>query len=239
MAVYRHFSICGAHEGCVMNEFDDTKHRLLETAGMVFAEKGYRAATVREICQRAGVNLAAVNYHFGDKQRLYIESVKRAHFCRGQQIPRPEWPAGTPAETKLRDVIGAVLARMLSAPDQAWQGQLMLRELQHPTAACMELVRDYMRPQFELIMALLRELLSEQVDENRLRLIAFGIVGQCLHFRLGRPVMSLLTPPEEYRRYQPDYLADHIADWTLAAIEGLRARADHGGPVATGSGGGR
>lgn len=222
-----------------MNEIDDTKHRLLETAGMVFAEKGYRAATVREICQRAGVNLAAVNYHFGDKQRLYIESVKRAHFCRGQQIPPPEWPAGTPTESKLRDVIGAVLARMLNAPDQAWQGQLMLRELQHPTAACTELVRDYMRPQFELIMSLLRELLPEQVDENRVRLIAFGIVGQCLHFRLGRPIMSLLTPPEEYRRYQSDYLADHIADWTLAAIEGLRARAEHDRPVAAGPGGGR
>ena len=208
-----------------MTEIDDTKHRLLETAGMVFAEKGYRAATVREICHRAGVNLAAVNYHFGDKQRLYIESVKRAHFCRGQQIPAPAWPEGTPADAKLRDVILAILSRMLSAPDDAWQGQLMLRELQQPTAACSELVRDYMRPQFELMMSLLGELLPEEVDENRLRLITFGIVGQCLHFRLGRPILGLLTPPEEYRRYQADYLTEHIADWTLAAIEGLRQRA--------------
>ncbi len=208
-----------------MSETDDTKLRLLETAGKVFAEKGYRAATVREICQRAGVNLAAVNYYFGDKERLYIESVKRAHFCRGEQIALPSWPEGATAETKLRAVIGAVLARMLSGADEEWHWQLMMRELQHPTAACAELVRDYMRPPFELMLSLLRELLPQEIDDHRVRLIAFGIVGQCLYFRLGRPIMSQLTPPEEYRRYEAEYLAAHIADWTLAAIESLRARA--------------
>ena len=57
---------------------DDTRERLLEAASRVFAEKGYEKATVREICTAAKVsNLAAVNYYFGDKERLYIESVKR------------------------------------------------------------------------------------------------------------------------------------------------------------------
>ena len=48
----------------------NTRQRVLEAAGEVFAERGFRAATVREICQRAKANLAAVNYHFGDKERL-------------------------------------------------------------------------------------------------------------------------------------------------------------------------
>jgi AcrR family transcriptional regulator len=65
-----------------MSSKDDTQQRLLEAAGQVFAERGYEAATVREICQRADVNIAAVNYYFRDKERLYIEAVKSA--CRSE-----------------------------------------------------------------------------------------------------------------------------------------------------------
>ena len=60
---------------------ESTRARLLETAGEVFAEKGYEAATVREICEKAGVNLAAVNYYFGGKELLYVQTLE-AHPCR-------------------------------------------------------------------------------------------------------------------------------------------------------------
>ena len=48
----------------------ETRERLLEAAGEVFAERGFREATVRGICKRANANNAAVNYHFGEKEEL-------------------------------------------------------------------------------------------------------------------------------------------------------------------------
>ena len=74
---------------------DETRQRLLDTAGEVFAEKGFQAATVRQICGMAGVNIAAINYHFGDKERLYIEAVKHAH-CVQNAPDEHAWPPGTP-----------------------------------------------------------------------------------------------------------------------------------------------
>src|SRR5260370_1351185 len=57
---------------------DPTRDKLLEVAEQVFADRGYQAATIREIFVRAGANVAAVNYHFGDKLRLYTEVLQQS-----------------------------------------------------------------------------------------------------------------------------------------------------------------
>jgi AcrR family transcriptional regulator len=70
-----------------MPAMDATKLRLLEAAGEEFAEKGFEGAKVRSICSRAGVNNAAVNYHFGDKEQLYVQAVLEAHRCGTELLP--------------------------------------------------------------------------------------------------------------------------------------------------------
>ncbi len=58
----------------VRKKSDIKKEKLLGAASDVFAEKGFRDATVSEICSRAGANISAVNYHFGSKEALYQET---------------------------------------------------------------------------------------------------------------------------------------------------------------------
>lgn len=55
----------------------DTKSRILDAAEMMFAEYGFAGASLRSITNEAGVNLAAVNYHFGSKEALLIETLGR------------------------------------------------------------------------------------------------------------------------------------------------------------------
>ena len=71
-----------------METQDPTKVRLLEAAGEEFAAKGYDAARIRTICERAEANLAAVNYHFGDKEQLYVQAVLDAHRCGCRSVRR-------------------------------------------------------------------------------------------------------------------------------------------------------
>ncbi|HEX3656405.1 MAG TPA: CerR family C-terminal domain-containing protein [Pirellulales bacterium] len=199
----------------------DTRERLLAAAGQIFAEKGFKDATVREICARAGVNLAAVNYHFGDKEHLYAELVKAAHRLRVERAPLPGWDESKPPEQKLREFVRTLLVRLLDDPAPPWHVQLMLREMAQPTGACAALVRDYIEPDFKLLLRIIDALVPADLPIARRRLIAFSVVGQCLHYRVAQPVIALLVPPEECRNLTSDQLADHISRFTLAALAQL------------------
>ena len=196
----------------------EAKDRILLAAGREFAEKG-EAATIRDICLAAGVNGAAVNYYFGDKKRLYIESVKHAHRERLRQVPQPDWAPGTPADRKLSDFIGNMLERMLGFGQPPWQVRLMLREILHPTDACRELVEDYFRPHFELLVSILGELTQDSLDEHRLRRVALSVIGQCFLYRAAGDVVGMLVPDEMIETDQTlCRLTDHITAFSLAAI---------------------
>lgn len=201
---------------------DTTRQRLLEAAGQVFAEKGFEAGTVREICERAEANVAAVNYYFGDKQRLYIDAVRQAKCVRDEEVPMPAWPAELGPEDRLREFIRIMLLRTLG--DRAeWHLELMLRELARPTAACRALVEDYIRPMAEELERILGDLLPPGTSRDEAWLIGFSIVGQCLFYYVQRPIVEQLVGPERHRELTVDLLAEHIAGFTLAALAARRA----------------
>jgi len=203
----------------ISEDIRDPRVRILSAAGQEFAERGYEAATVRDICTAAGVNLAAVNYYFGDKQRLYIESVKHAHEERIRQVPQPDWPSGTPAAEKLRGFVGNTLDRMLGTGQPPWQVRLMMREVLHPTEACRELVEDYIRPHFELLVSILDELAGGTLPGSELRRVALSIMGQCFLYRAAGDVVAMLVPADEIEAcHTPRPIADHVTRFALAAL---------------------
>jgi AcrR family transcriptional regulator len=196
---------------------DDTETRILNSAGQVFAEKGFEGATVRKIIERAGVNLAAVNYYFRDKERLYIETVK--HAIRGTlEQPPPAWSPDVPPTVKLREFIHWLVGRMMSPNRPAWHAPLLMRELAQPTAACAEFVRDYVLPVSGVLQGILQEVLPPQTPRWKRFMTGFSIVGQCLYYVQNRPVMLLLVGEEDAGRINADTVARHVTEFTLAAL---------------------
>lgn len=202
---------------------DDTPMRVMLAAGPIFAEKGCDGATVREICAAAGTNIASINYHFGDKESLYHQTVKLAHMLRLEQVPPPKPDANATPEQRLRQFVELMLTRMLGRNELDWQNRLMMRELLDPTAACQPLVEEFIRPQLNQLLRILDDLLPDEVPAHRRHQTAFSIVGQCLHYKVAREFVSLLIPADvRERHYAIEQLADHITQFSL---KGIRAAA--------------
>ncbi|MGL4553838.1 MAG: TetR/AcrR family transcriptional regulator, partial [Gemmataceae bacterium] len=161
---------------------DPTRTRILDAAGPLFAGKGFDATTVREITDRAGTNLAAVNYHFRGKEDLYVETVRHAaHACEAR-APTPSWPPGVPAERRLRDFVAAFVRRVLGHDGPAWHRLLIFRELADPRpGACEEFVKHFVRPTFETLLGVVRDLVPPATPPRALRLLAGSVIGQILH----------------------------------------------------------
>jgi AcrR family transcriptional regulator len=196
---------------------DDSRRRLLEAAGEVFAEKGFQAATVREICHQAGANVAAINYYFGDKRNLYLEAVQYAHLCHDPQ-PLPQWPDDTPPVEKLRRFVEFLVSGPAGLQGPSWARRLMIREMVEPSEACLAIVEGFVRPKAELLRDILVELLPPGIPAVDAHLIAFSIVGQCLFHRTHHDVARLVSGPEICGEFTTAKLAQHITRFSLAAI---------------------
>jgi AcrR family transcriptional regulator len=201
-----------------------TRQRLLDAAGEVFAEQGYRAATVREICRRAEANVAAINYHFGDKENLYREVLLYAHRCAMENVPREALAdPSAPAEQRLRGFIHGMVRSFLSDGRPAWQGKLIAREVAEPTVMLDAIVDANVRPRFELVKRIIQEILGGRGSDDELRRCAWSVVGQCFFYRFGYPVLKRLHPPLTYDDDEISAIADHIANFSLCAIKELAA----------------
>lgn len=208
----------------ISKESDTTRERIIDAAGEIFAQRGFDATTVRDICQAAGANVAAVNYYFGDKQRLYVEAVVRAHRWRIERAQLPDWTPNTRPEQKLTDFITTFVRRVRTGPDDTWHTRMIMREIANPTDACAELVQSSIRPQFEVLIGILRELLPAIESDEALHLMAFSIVGQCLFYNFADPVVRNLLSDEEYADLDIDKLAQHISAFTLSSLKSHGAR---------------
>jgi len=202
----------------------ETRQRLLEAAGEVFAERGFRAATTREICSAAGANIAAINYHFGDKERLYEEVLRHANRYAAERNPFAEEASRTLAPSqRLNSFVSWYLTRILGEERPAWQGKLMVRALQEPTRSLEALAQSEFKPLNEALESLCREIMGAEATIEEARLAARGVIGQCFLYSYAKPVMTLLYPEERYLPEDIRRLAHLITEFSLGGMARLAA----------------
>jgi AcrR family transcriptional regulator len=206
-------------------EQDTTRQRILEAAGEVFAKQGFHRATIREICSKAGANIAAVNYHFGDKEKLYAEVLRYAHMCAIVKHPLGLGVApDAPPEQRIGAFVKSMLHRLMDEGRPAWQGKLMSREMAEPTAALDLIVEEQIRPNFQYVFAAIAELLGPGATPERVRPCVASVVGQCLFYFFGRAVFERLNPDLKLGPHMIEPIAAHITAFSLAGIRAAAAK---------------
>lgn len=195
---------------------EQTRTRLLAAAREVFAQHGFQGATIREICRRATANVAAVNYHFGNKDGLLAEAL---NFAPLEALRVANAKAGICPEMRLRLFIRDFMHMLLDENGASPQCRIMARELADPTPALDQIVREAIAPLHEFLGGLVREIVGGKAGEAELRYCVRSIFGQCLYYRHSYPVLQRLHPELHYDNKEIEAIAAHIADFSLNSLK--------------------
>jgi TetR/AcrR family transcriptional regulator, regulator of cefoperazone and chloramphenicol sensitivity len=199
----------------------ETRARLLDVARTLFAARGYREVTVREICSAARANVAAVNYHFGDKVGLYREVIDEAIVIMRQTSRDAEAAGdGQDAEGRLRAFISVFLQRVGHSQD-SWIRQLFTHEMAEPTDAFDDVITKVIEPRMYYLQTLVAEILGTQLEDERVLRCAVSVQFQ-FQAAMANPVSRRLAPGYIGTPGDVERLAQHIADFSLGGIRSLR-----------------
>jgi len=202
---------------------EGTRERLLEAAGKVFAEKGFRATTVRGVCKKAGANIAAVNYHFGGKNKLYaavLSSIVR--YAMTKYPPDLGQAEAETPEERLYAFVRGFLLRVLDPDQPAWHRKLLAIEMAQPSDAMRSAIESGIRQGHRLLHDILVELLGPRAGDECIDLCIASIAGQCLFYQRGRHMISRVLRHIEFTPDGVDKLARHIAKFSLNGVHGPR-----------------
>ena len=161
-----------------------TRDRVLEVACEVFAGAGFHGTCVREICKRAGTNVAGVCYHFQSKEGLYQAVMMEA----GRRLSEPDdgfvVSGELPPEQRLVKLVESLIQR-LSARG-AWIAKLLARELVDAAGGPHNFAASGLERDFVLLQALIREFLGAKANGEAIRFNALHVIGDCVAYCLAR-----------------------------------------------------
>jgi AcrR family transcriptional regulator len=202
----------------------ETRDRLLQTSAQLFAARGFKDVTVRDICRAARANVAAVNYHFGDKLGLYREVLQVATDAvretneAGQRAAEGQSPA-----EKLRRYLSVFLRRVLN-PENETIHRLIQREADHPTPGLDTMIEQVLRPRLEFFAAVVAELMAcDPADPRVLRCVG-SILAQTIIYVRKNPLAERLGFVFKPTPENIEAAARHIAEFSVAGIRAIAAQ---------------
>jgi len=218
----------------------ETQKKILKAAAIEFSQKGFRAATIAAICQRAGTNIASVNYHFGDKETLYVEAWREAFRHSHELYPSDGGvPSTASPEERLRGWIMSMLGRITNL--ECYEFEIFHREMANPTGLLDETIRLAIEPLHREVTDILREILGPKATEEEIQLCEMSLRSQCMNPMIfdvryrgmeGAPRHPFMPKPPLPKppslESSIEDIAEHIVCFALEGLRGVRRKIDMG-----------
>lgn len=174
-----------------------TRDRVLEVACELFAEAGFHGTHLREICKRAGTNVAGVCYHFHSKEGLYQAVVMEAGRRLSDYDESLVASAHLPPEERLLNLVESLLKKLSAGG--AWIAKLLTRELVNPAGGAHNYAVSGLERDFVLLQAVMRDLLGARANIETIRLQALSLISECVFYSLAgenleHPLIQLAAP---------------------------------------------
>lgn len=204
---------------------ENTREKILAAASEVFCDKGFAHTTIRDICAAADVNVAAVNYHFGDKKQLYLQVLSQwmTDFVADTAMEQT-LASDAPPEERLHEYFRAELSILLKDNDVDGKAlnkiRLIIRQLteeDHDPQVfdCHKSVEE------KLVFPVITELVGTNLDEETLTVAIMAVTSLTTHYFLAvvdNPEMAFKTEKEL------DQTADLLSTFALGGLQSIKEK---------------
>lgn len=200
-----------------------TRRRLLDAAAELFATKGYRNVAVRDICERACANVAAINYHFGGKDKLHLAAIDHAR-QRALQEADPTTAGPKPAgglmpELKLRRHLHSMLGRAFTDGPAGWYLQIVLREMVDPTPSLEAALDEHLGPHQRRLEAIVGQVIGQDPDSDTVKDTAATLLATAVYYQSCRPAVQHLRSDFEFNQDAAERLTHMLMGMVVGRVE--------------------
>jgi len=207
----------------IMKTGEKTKKALLDTACDIFAKNGFYKTTMRDITDASNTNVAAVNYHFGDKENLYFESFKHAAEVENREISA-QIKDISDAKQLLKKSLYLRLEGIISKSPSSWLMRMFHHEIPNPTAIHEKIITEVMSKQRDRLKGMLAQFFEMDLSEGQLNVILSCLISPMLHqMRLeehaGMHKKHFNMLP---KRLDDDRRIEMIVCYIISGLEGLK-----------------
>lgn len=193
----------------------ETRGRILESAGILIAQAGFADTTSKAIAQRAGVDLASINYHFGSRAGLYQAVLVEAH---GRLVSIERLDALRHADLPPREKLARLIDGLLTSvtDERGWHAAVLSRELLAPSSHMRALMENEVAAKAEIALAILSEITGRPRDDPALLPSLISVIAPCAMLLVAGRGFSPLT--EEIFSLPHDRLVDHLVRFAMGGL---------------------